>query len=93
MASTRQLRGGDFVLRVDEEELDILVQGVRSITEQEPDFTQIPMQLREPIERSYHTWKKKLDALDAKLVNVTEPDVETEAVAPRMAEAREHAEA
>lgn len=83
MASTRQLRGGDFVVRVDEEELDILMRGITMVKESAPDFSKVPQELRAPLESTYQTYRRRLDKLDEKLTNISEPWPEHDAEAER----------
>jgi nitrate reductase assembly molybdenum cofactor insertion protein NarJ len=79
MATLRKLRGGDNVLRCDDEELAILVEGIRKMQEVEPDFSKVQAEFRGALERSYHQWKAAVDSLTETL---EEAEEEEEATVP-----------
>jgi hypothetical protein len=88
MASTRQLRGGNYVLSsLEEEDLDILLQGLSRIQENPPDFSTVPAEFRPAMERTYSQWKHRVDGLCELITNVT--SAEEQAAAREEAKAEE----
>jgi hypothetical protein len=76
MATTRQLRGGDYVLRVGEEDLDILCQGIQKLQDSPPDFAKVEPAFRETMEHTYFLWRKRADKLADLIACATKEEVE-----------------